>query len=181
MNFENFLTRADDETLQQLLGTKVLRLLRALDPKGFNQGRQRALVLEQTRPQALLADKAKRLLLLDLLRPAEAAQLCHVLGLAGSDSYAALAKTSFTGARFNALLEFFELSPLVVEDAPLSPPTRLIQPAHALFAHQEVAAQKCLTALNEGDRRVLLHMPTGAGKTRTATHIISRLIRRGPL
>ncbi|MCZ4109584.1 DEAD/DEAH box helicase family protein [Brevundimonas diminuta] len=180
MNFENFLTRADDETLQQLLGTKVLRLLRALDPKGFNQGRQRALVLEQTRPQALLADKAKRLLLLDLLRPAEAAQLCHVLGLAGSDSYAALAKTSFTGARFNALLEFFELSPLVVEDAPLSPPTRLIQPAHALFAHQEVAAQKCLTALNEGDRRVLLHMPTGAGKTRTATHIISSFLRANP-
>lgn len=180
MNFNSFLTRADDETLQKLLGTKVLRLLRALDPRGFNQGRQRALVLEQTRPQALLADKAKRSLLLDLLRPSEAAQLCQVLGLPGDNPYGTLATASYGGARFSALLEFFELSPLLVEDAPLSPATQEIRPEHALFAHQEVAAQECLVALAEGERRVLLHMPTGAGKTRTATHIISSFLRATP-
>lgn len=180
MNFENFLTRADDETLQHLLGAKVLRLLRALDPKGFNQGRQRALLLEQTKPQALLADKRKRALLLDLLRPSEAEQLRQVLQLPGQDPYAALAAASFTGARFAALLDYFELSPLLADEVPLPPATREIKPAHALFAHQDAAARRCIKALASGDRRVLLHMPTGAGKTRTAMHVIADQLRFDP-
>ncbi|MND89259.1 type I restriction enzyme EcoKI subunit R [compost metagenome] len=177
--FETFLTRADDETLQQLLGTKVLRLLRALDPRGFNQGRQRALVLEQTKPQTLLANKRSRSLLLDLLRAPEAERLCQVLGLSG-EPFSALAGASFTGARFSALLDFFELSPIAADDTPTAPATTAVRPAHALFAHQDLAARKCIAALNTGNRRVLLHMPTGAGKTRTAMHIIAEKLRTDP-
>lgn len=180
MIFETFLTRADDETLQELLGARVLRLLRALDPKGFNQGRQRALVLEQTKPQALLANKRTRALLLDLLRAPEAERLCQVLGLPSEAPFATLAAASFSGARFEALLEFFELSPLAREDAPLAPGSALVLPAHALFEHQDVAARKCIAALNTGNRRVLLHMPTGAGKTRTAMHVIADQLRNDP-
>lgn len=180
LNFEHFLTRADDETLQALLGTKVLRLLRALDQSGFNQGRQRALLLEQSKPQALLANKASRRALLDLLRPAEAAALCKVLGLSEVDPYAALAKVTFNADRFNALLDYFELPPLPAESREVSPATVEVRPAHALFSHQDAAARQCVKALTTGRRRVLLHMPTGAGKTRTAMHIIARQLREEP-
>jgi len=87
MRFDAFLTRADDEVLQELLGTKALRLLRALDPDGFSPGRQRELLLGQKKAQDLLASASSRRVLLDLLRAEEAKRLCQVLGFTDSDPY----------------------------------------------------------------------------------------------
>jgi DNA repair protein RadD len=47
----------------------------------------------------------------------------------------------------------------------------------ALFKHQRDAARKVKQALAHEPRRVLLHMPTGAGKTRTAMHVIADHLR----
>ncbi|RYG88128.1 MAG: DEAD/DEAH box helicase [Alphaproteobacteria bacterium] len=180
MNFEHFLTRADDQTLQDLLGAKVLRLLRALDPKGFTQGRQRAMLLEQSKAQTLLSTKAARNELLQLLRPAEAASLCRVLGLEDESPFVALAAANFTTAKVAGLLEFFELPPLIEERPTAKPSQTIVRPDHALFAHQDRAARDCIRMLSKDGRRVLLHMPTGAGKTRTAMHIIADQLRREP-
>ena len=79
MNFEAFLTRADDEVLQDLLGANALRLLRALDATGFTQTRQRELLLDQSKPQELLYNSRTRKILLELLRPDEAATLCKLI------------------------------------------------------------------------------------------------------
>src|SRR3546814_17636804 len=50
-----------------------------------------------------------------------------------------------------------------------------------MFEHQSVAAAKVVVTLEHEPRRVLLHMPTGAGKTRTAMHIVCEHLRRhGP-
>lgn len=180
MRFDQFLTRADDEILQALLGIKVLRLLRALDSTGFNQGRQRSLLVEQTKPQTLLTNPKTRALLLDLLRPAEAEQLCRVLGLHTERPYEALKSVKVSGDRLVALLAFFELSPLQEEPREELPAAKVIEPVYGLFSHQERAARKTIAALISGRKRVLLHMPTGAGKTRTAMHIIAENLRLFP-
>ena len=180
MKFEDFLTRADDELLQELLGTKVLRLLRALDPTGFNQGRQRALLLEQTRAQDLLKSNKARKALLELLRPPEADQLCRVLGLPRTLPYEALAAAAFPRLRLEALFDFFELPQLQDAERTIEPDARVVSPAHGLFPHQQNAAQQATKALRTGARRVLLHMPTGAGKTRTSMHIIATQLRDFP-
>lgn len=180
MRFDQFLTRAGDEVLQELLGAKALRLLRALDPKGFNQSRQRELLIEQVKPQTLLSTKKTRSLLLDLLRPAEAAQLCQVLGFETDDAYYSLAKGNFSGDRLVGLLEFFELSPMVETPAEISPAIQTIEPRYALFKHQILAAARTTLKLNTGARRVMLHMPTGSGKTRTAMNIIAEQLRLDP-
>lgn len=177
MRFDAFLTRADDEALQELLGVKVLRLLRAMDERGFTPARKRELLLEQTKPQTLLAQKSSRRILLELLRLEEAVQLCKVLGLPAGDPYPALAKLGSSASTLAGLLDFFELAPLAPEARTPAPDSAPVRPAYPLFAHQDRAARRCLAALDTDNRRVLLHMPTGAGKTRTAMNIIAERLR----
>lgn len=60
-------------------------------------------------------------------------------------------------------------------------PVQQVDVQFGLFPHQRNAAQRVWRRLNGDHSRVVLHMPTGAGKTRTAIHILSRfLISREP-
>ncbi|UGQ39591.1 DEAD/DEAH box helicase [Rhodococcus aetherivorans] len=52
-----------------------------------------------------------------------------------------------------------------------------IHPAYQLFPHQRQAATEANAALSRGRRRVVLHMPTGSGKTRTAMSLIADYLR----
>ncbi len=180
MNFEAFITRADDAVLQELLGAKTLRLLRALDTTGFTQSRQRELLLDQSKPQELLHNYKTRLILLDLLRQNEAKTLCKLLGLSDSDPYIALKSKIMSKDRYNKLLDYFELNPFQSEEFIEAEASRLVKPAYPLFPHQALAARRAIHKLRLGDRRVLLHMPTGSGKTRTAMNIIAEQLREFP-
>lgn len=50
--------------------------------------------------------------------------------------------------------------------------------AYPLFAHQRSVVRRTYAKLGgfEGTGRTVVHMPTGAGKTRTASHLVSRLL-----
>ncbi|EBA00896.1 DEAD/DEAH box helicase [Marinobacter sp. ELB17] len=54
--------------------------------------------------------------------------------------------------------------------------TQSLGAQYSLFDHQRRAAQQVWRHIYRGSSRVLLHMPTGAGKTRTAMHIIVRYL-----
>ncbi|MBM7511785.1 superfamily II DNA or RNA helicase [Nocardioides cavernae] len=93
------------------------------------------------------------------------------------DALAALAIRRST-ARGAALLDFFS----VADDEPTGdeqkPSLELVEGRHGLFAHQRVAARAVLRDLEVEPHRVLLHMPTGSGKTRTAMNAICELLNR---
>lgn len=180
MLFNDFLTRADDQTLQELLGPKVLRLLRAIDREDFTPRRQRQLLLEQIKPQTLLKQRRTREILLDLLRPEEAHRLVELLGGKSGSPYEALKIMSFSGSKFDLLLQFFSLSALPVEVIRVVPDDEMISPGYGLFDHQDAAARRALAAVTGAPHRVLLHMPTGAGKTRTAMHVVARFLQSNP-
>lgn len=180
MNFKAFLTRADDEVLQDLLGANALRLLRALDTSGFTQARQRELLLDQSKPQELLYNARTRKILLELLRADEATTLCMLLGLPSADPYSALKSASISQDKYLKLLDYFELNPFQHEAVFEAEATRSIHPSYPLFSHQALAARRAIHKLRSGERRVLLHMPTGSGKTRTAMNIIAEQLREFP-
>jgi DNA repair protein RadD len=90
LDFAAFLTRADDQTLQSLLGAKTIRLANALGGEAAGISRIRELLLNLKSPQQLLAEKQARSTLLDLLRPPEARVLAEILGLQAKDPYATL-------------------------------------------------------------------------------------------
>lgn len=71
----------------------------------------------------------------------------------------------------STLFEFFklEINEEIKVDAVYE---KTIATSYALFRHQRVAVQKLKSKLYSSNKKVLLHMPTGAGKTRTAINVI---------
>ena len=162
-----------------MLGAPVLRLLRLLDPNLASNERLCRLLISVRGEAALLADPLIRGQLIELLRPDEARHLAGILGLTGGDPYAAL-RTMLVrrgAAREQALFDCFALTPPAPEVQAEAPALYHAPAALPLFHHQRIAARKVNAALANAPRRVLLHMPTGAGKTRTAMQIIAEHLR----
>jgi DNA repair protein RadD len=180
MQFIELISRADDEVLQSLLGVSTLRLLKLLDPNSLSPSRLRQVLLRLRSSHELLLGRDSRALLLDLLRPNEAEQLAVLLGIQHSkDLFSALSKLSIArnSIREKALLAFFELPELPADERETKLSIQSCKSSFALFAHQRQAARRARRALSQEPHRVLLHMPTGAGKTRTAMHIVADHLR----
>lgn len=56
------------------------------------------------------------------------------------------------------------------------PNVETIPAAFGLFPHQRKAAERVWRKLDGGHSRAILHMPTGAGKTRTAMNLVARFL-----
>ncbi|HWW74003.1 MAG TPA: DEAD/DEAH box helicase family protein, partial [Pyrinomonadaceae bacterium] len=175
MEFDSLLSRADEETLQSMLGRSSVRLITLLDPNSANPSRLRELLLSLHTREGLLASKKSRALLFDLMRPREAELLAKTLGIRNpGDVYQALKDANIrAGSESERLLyNFFELQVPEVEGRVERPSTEQCAAQYPLFSHQRRAAREIKEQLAQDPRRVLLHMPTGSGKTRTAMHII---------
>src|SRR4051794_11628402 len=96
MRFDELLTRADDEVLQQLIGAPVVRLLNMLDPGLARPTRLRELVTSFRPAEELLRDPKARRELLDLLPKEDATAVADELGLLDPDPFQALRNARMT-------------------------------------------------------------------------------------
>lgn len=179
MRFSDLLGRADAVLLQDLIGANIVRLLLALDPEKVSPSSLRDVLLELRSPAELLLDKAVRPRILELLRPVEALDLLGALSVeAGRDPYIQLTRLEVRRGSASALLllSFFGLTLPEKEPEPL-PPNPLIEGGYELFTHQRRAALDAARMLKTAPHRVLLHMPTGSGKTRTAMSLVAGHLR----
>lgn len=185
MTFDDLISSAAEPTLQGLVGRPGVRLLSRLGPELTQPERLRQIALGLRTPQEMLLEAETRRELLSLLPPREAERLAVELDLPTEpDPYQALEglRVQRGTKRATVLLGFFGLAEIDVETRPPTPTSEQIVPGHPLFPHQRLAASKVLASLREEPHRVLLHMPTGAGKTRTAMHVIARMLNdREPL
>ncbi len=162
-----------------MVGRPGVRLLSRLDPALTQPERLRQIALGLRSPQQMLLDAETRKELLLLLPSEEASKLAGELGLSvDGDPYPALQglRVQQRTQRADALLGFFGLADLPFEARSPAATVEQIVPAHPLFAHQRLAAERVLASVRQEPYRVLLHMPTGAGKTRTAMHVIARML-----
>lgn len=177
MTVKSLLTKADTLDLQTMLGASVLKLLQLLDPSLVQPSKLRALLLELTPPSSLLRNPNTRNLLTDLLNRNEAEDLAARLQASpkNGDPYEALHQINIrkNSSREKALFDYF--GEMVPEEARLEEikSTESVTPGYPLFSHQRKAVSAVKRVLSGGRRRVLLHMPTGAGKTRTAMNVIA--------
>ena len=180
LNFQNLLSRADDVVLQELVGLDVVRLLRSIDPALATPTSLRNLLSDFKEPAELLRDSGTRGLLLDLLPAATAEQLCEVLNLPKAGGPFNALK-GFNPHRRSLLEEglfsFFGLE--VPKEAGQGPVAESLEARgkYQLFDHQRRAVLQVRQTLASQRPRVLLHMPTGSGKTRTAMNVISEHLR----
>lgn len=147
-----------------------------LDPGLATPLQLQKILLELRQPYSLLSSPSDRALLIDLLSPQVARNLAAALNVnVGADVYGALKNTPIRAGseREKALLDFFELALPVPEVVEPSPAKTEVNARYGLFSHQRAATSRVKEKLYNPPRRVILHMPTGAGKTRTAMHVIA--------
>jgi superfamily II DNA or RNA helicase len=181
IEFDKFFSRVDDHDIQELLGASAIRLLTAIQPSASSPRKLRELLLSARTPVDLLLARESRNILIDLLRPAEATDLATVVGLSSTrDPYRALKAATYSQTKLDLLLAWFGLRAPVEDEVDLPAAHTTVQVKSGLFPHQLTAALKVQAALSSGQRRVLLHMPTGSGKTRTAMQVICDRLRGEP-
>jgi superfamily II DNA or RNA helicase len=180
LKFNSLLSRARDETLQHLIGEESLALLQAIDEGQVRPSNLRKIITQLRSPHHILRDTEARRRLFDLLRPDEAAKLASVLGLSVESSvYEVLSKVRIfrNSKKEETLFYFFNLDKPAEKVNEEHSPSRLKKPDYALFPHQRRAARRVQAYLNQESGRVVLHMPTGSGKTRTSMNIIAEHLR----
>jgi DNA repair protein RadD len=177
------LSRADELIIQELLGEQTVRLLRVLDQSFSYNSSFKELIIELFGEQELLLNKKYRNILINLLKSSEANLLSQILGInqkgLNRDIFSSLINKNFRrgSKQEESLFYFFKLSPPALNLQQNSIPMIHTQGSYQLFSHQRVAALKVKESLDTYPFRVLLHMPTGSGKTRTAMNIIADLFR----
>jgi DNA repair protein RadD len=127
--------------------------------------------------EKLVSSPSERGSLLRLLPQGKQSELAQRMGSGMSaDALAYLDGLKWSTDQRRELLEFLGFT---VETAPArQPPYRQqVGPAYALFPHQREAARQASGLLDDGLRRVVLHMPTGVGKTRTAMSLVAEHLR----
>ncbi|HSF76753.1 MAG TPA: DEAD/DEAH box helicase family protein, partial [Microcoleus sp.] len=180
MNFDDLLSRASEETLQSLFGSSAFSLVKLLDSRLATPTNLREVLVSIYSRESLLLSKDTRTILFELLRPKQAEILATILSPSDNeDVFQALKEVKIRrgSERERALFDFFELVVPSTEESEETPSSELAAPQYALFGHQRSAAAKVKQYLQKEPRRVLLHMPTGSGKTRTAMHIIADRLR----
>jgi superfamily II DNA or RNA helicase len=71
---------------------------------------------------------------------------------------------------------FFGIDPPDLAEAPAPLASQDLNSAFGLFAHQRSVVRRTHQRIGTGLGRTLIHMPTGAGKTRTAMHLVAQIL-----
>lgn len=173
MNIKNLVTRIDDESFQKILGTEVVGTLGLLGGK-YVKGENLLKVLFNTfSNQDLLIRKLSRDCLIDALNSEEIIDLANALG---GDSlsetlYDDLKNLSYKGEVLERLFNYF--NEFLPKETPLEWVSEFsIAPHYPIYPYQINVQKKIDNFLSSDRNRVLLHMPTGSGKTRTTISYI---------
>jgi DNA repair protein RadD len=179
MDFYDLLDRADEETLQEIVGKPAFRLMRLLDPSLIRPTVLRSLIRSTKRPSELILDPEIRSSLFDLLPQDQAKSVAVSLGFSGdSDPFTYLRSMRFSknSLKETQLLEYFgcDFPDRSTADRVAE---REVKVDYSLFDHQRRAYRTAARHLALSPHRLVLHMPTGSGKTRTAMHLIANELR----
>ncbi|MFK5710236.1 DEAD/DEAH box helicase [Lysinibacillus boronitolerans] len=184
LNLKEILLRADEMSIQDILGEQTIKILNLLNEDGIYLSELKRLILNLHSGEDLLSNPKYRKIIIDLLKLDEAKTIARILGVYHStDTPASWYKTikdlryHRNSENLNTLFSIFNIQKgkTIIEEECISEITITVQ--YGLFEHQRVAARKVQNILNTGHERVLLHMPTGSGKTRTSMNIISDYLR----
>jgi DNA repair protein RadD len=184
MPFKLLLARAPVRLIREIVDETLVALLNLLDPSLVEETKLRQLVQETADAASLLAGVKTRTRLIEALPAAKARELAILLGVDPDplpSIFGRLARDLACREDLAPLYTFFGVVPDERAVRRRRTSGDAIEPAYPLFDYQRLAAAKVIRSLEREPRRVLLHMPTGAGKTRTAMHIVCDHLRQhGP-
>lgn len=176
------LEHANESDLKRILGKKTLDLLVLLDSSLAKGNELNEVAKQLVDPLDAINYKSTRQQLIHLLPIEKAHELADRLLLQKSNNiYNDLIEHSNKPQNLETIQKFFGAVP--EERAPelIRPSVETIKPNYPLFLHQLDAAHRVREQLYHLPHKVVLHMPTGAGKTRTAMHVVANHLKsKGP-
>ena len=167
-----FFKLLSDRELRRFLDPNVLSVLDAIFGGSIAGDDLRSVASTIIDFDVVLGDQEGRRLVLSLISEQKRPELESRVGR----SILPADVGDWTEAEVRLLRDFFGL----VEERivpPAVPPTDTITPAYSLFDHQRNAVRKLAPLLSYDERRAVLHLPTGVGKTRTAMHVVADSLR----
>ena len=164
----------DDTEADSVLPSGAFKLISTLAPERVSgESRSKTLASLLSIDQAV-ADQAKRAVLLNALPPSKAEELERRFDLKVDD----LREAEYLDAHARRAVEgFFGKATLAVRAVPDVPPSFTVSGGRPLFPHQKRVALEVERYLYREDGRVMMHLPTGVGKTRTAMSIVASHLR----
>jgi len=182
---KSVLYRIGEPRLQHLLGDNVIQMVRAIDEKYSHLKYLVEMLIEIYHIDLLLMNKSIRSEIVLSLNKSEIIELASQLKCPlDNDPYEHIGNLPFVkkNTQMGVLYDFFEVDlPLdennVVNENILTVST--ITPNYPLYVYQRKAASKALSIISlNNDGKVLMHMPTGSGKTRSAMYLICKTLSK---
>jgi len=169
--------RISKNDLHKVLGQDVVSLIETIaDPKGVNVTLRRiasAMLREQA--DTLMARRDIQKICLNAMSEGKLSELANRLDVKDVSELSSLDVTA-NSKTWQSFLGFFGGDTAGVAPFSTEREREQVQIKYGLFPHQRRMADQVCNAIRGGHGRVVLHMPTGAGKTRTAMHIVSRFM-----
>lgn len=174
-NIEELLQNVGVDELRKLVGNDMAAVLQALNSGVEDAGKLRAVAsrLFEEQPIELFSRSDIRSLVYGAMTLGKFQELGERTQLSSRELRGDVTRDPAVFARF---LGFFGLDASSASHVASEPSSEIAKASFGLFPHQRRAANRVWNAIGSGYGRVLLHMPTGAGKTRTAMHIIARAL-----
>lgn len=170
--------------MYELANPAVMEIINTFNAKP-NREQLAEIIFDIYGEEYFLSDSKRRRLVLQYLGKNDAASLCAALSIDcnGEDPWSSLENFKFKKQSIRLLISYFGVSDQNDYCEEINTETEVnsvinITGKYSLFEHQYKAAKKTEALLKEGKTRVLLHMPTGSGKTRTTMNIVADFLRR---
>jgi superfamily II DNA or RNA helicase len=177
------LLSAGEIALQKIVGQNTVGLLALIDERSIDATKLVDLITIRYGDEVLLNKDIVELLLLSLNKN-QAIELLELVKHSSSatDPWRELNGINFrNSSNLNKLHEFFNIEILDPEEAEVPTASEeSIHPQYGLFSYQRDVVTRAANTLGHGESRLLIHMPTGAGKTRSAMVLIAKVFSDSP-
>lgn len=185
MNIKTLLLRLGSEKLVKLIDNEIFKVLQLRNKKLSNQKNLIDVILLLNSEKKLLTEKISRDLLIDALKQSEVEIIGKLFKINSQNIWKSLKDLNFKNKKILELfLSIFEIkieNKIVIKNEEDKTNPNQIEPLYSLFNHQINVLNKVNEILNKTNKRVLLHMPTGAGKTRTAINLICDYLKKNKI
>lgn len=136
--------------------------------------RQAFVSVIEERPESFFLDVSVRKILLSAISTSKVEELARRSQLSISELFESDLKED--SMQLNRILGFFGLEQTFRPVFTQKSTTTIVRAGFPLFPHQRRASDRVWNIISKGVSRVILHMPTGSGKTRTAMHLVARFL-----
>ena len=176
-SIEALVERFSQDDLGFILGNDLLELMDALKDLPNRQAALRgvAVTFLRDRAEETMIRPEIRTICLDAMSIEKLAELAERIGAEDTRELRRV-DPSKDAETWGSFLGFFGIDTRGAAPFVTMADRETVRSEFGLFPHQRRAADEIANAIRGGHGRVVLHMPTGAGKTRTAMHVVSRFI-----